>query len=164
MKRNSIILIGSLALSACYAKTGTEGNLQITYAHGFLNSTRTPIGVGLRAIARVSDLNGNPSEINGVSSMDDDVFSISQIIGNDIYFQANHIGKSELTIDAGELGDVFILEAREISSVEFRELMVTQIEGEARPVAGSTMPFHRQHHKRRQSTPPHRAPLAGFLR
>jgi len=145
MKRNIFILsIGVTTLSACLTKTGSEGNLQMQYSHGYINAANTPVAVGLTAIASISDLQGNPIDISNARSNDNGVLSIQQIVDNKLYVQAETSGQINLTIDAGETGDVFILETEDIAEVQFGDLQSSVAAPEdTYIVAGSTVAITR---------------------
>jgi hypothetical protein len=125
MRKPYLMLFGAVLATGCdIEKVGSDGVLSMHYAHGFLENTTNPIGVGLTAdLAIHSYTTDNEANVSAASSSDEEILAIQSIEGHLIELLAVSEGQSTLSVESDAGADSFVLETKEIASVVFDEIV-----------------------------------------
>ena len=136
----SILAVGVVG---CFDKVGTEGNLSMSYDHGFLERASTPVATGLQALVSVSAVNSEaPVLVTDVFSNDESVIAIQEVSESGFEMTANAQGSTAVHVHSDAGNDSFIFEVKDIGKIAFSDIVTVSTES-AYPIVGAQIPIRR---------------------
>ena len=145
-KAMGLLFMVVLATGCEVEKVGNDGVLSMYYAHGLLENTTRPIGVGLVADVGIRDsITDAQGSILDVQSSDSTVLSVQSMSTESFQLQGEQAGTSLISVESDLGADSFDLTTMDVEAAVFGEI-VHGVDGNvaAYPVAGSKFAIDRE--------------------